>query len=226
MNSSHWFRLAALASGLTVAVILALVMPVAAWTPGGIVAALALVLSLGGVTLVLLPAPATQRNATGIWLIGPAGMWTAALIVVALAAFLTAVFGLAVLCWVLVTLWIGALVVGWTFLRAATNVVASAAGQTSSASLDARTGWLIVLRSASASTSGPSRAVLDRVADRVQYAATSSASSASDDRAIDVAVNDLVGAASDHEELLRRSLLVERLLTERELTLRASRTRA
>lgn len=226
MNSSHWFRLAAAAVGLTLAVVLALAVPTVLWTTVGVVAAVVLVLSVGGLSGAVLPVPPSQRNATGIWLIGPAGAWTGVLIAVALAAFLVAVLGMAMLGWILVALWLGTLVVGWTFLRAATGIVAAAAAQTSSASQDARSSWLVTLRTASAGASPDKARVLDSLANSVQFAATSLPGAASSDEPVQQSIDELLLAVDDVEELSRRSLVVQRMLAQRELVLRASRTRA
>jgi len=215
VNSRAWIRIAGIVVGLIAAVVLAVAVPHPLWTSGSVVAASFLVLSLYAPLLLPMPQPQMRSsgNAAAIWLIGPMSTWVALLFCLSAIALWLGLDGPLTACWILDIVWVGVLGAGWAALRASTGVVTSAAAQVISASDDARTEWISLLKAQAQNSQ------------RVRYAANSRMASA-EHVAIAQVLARIEPVANQPEELRGIARVFEGLLEQRELSIRASRTRA
>lgn len=229
MNSRAWIRIAGIVVSLTIAAVLAVAVPHPLWNSSTVVAATFLVLTV--CTPLLLPTPQPQvrsgSDATAIWLIGPMFLWVALLFVLGAVALWLGLAGSLTLCWMLDVAWLGALGAGWAALRASTGVVAFAAVQVISASDDARTGWLSLLKVQALNSENEScKRILSDMAERIRYAANNNATSKEHVAAINEVLASIEPTVNQPEGLRRVARAFEGLLEQRELSIRASRTRA
>jgi len=228
VNSRAWIRIAGIVVGLIAAVVLAVAVPHPLWTSGSVVAASFLVLSLYAPLLLPMPQPQMRSsgNAAAIWLIGPMSTWVALLFCLSAIALWLGLDGPLTACWILDIVWVGVLGAGWAALRASTGVVTSAAAQVISASDDARTEWISLLKAQAQNSQEEScKRILADMAERVRYAANSRMASA-EHVAIAQVLARIEPVANQPEELRGIARVFEGLLEQRELSIRASRTRA
>lgn len=229
MSIRGWLGAAGVGAGLVCVSILALAVPNFLWTDDCIVAAGILFLSFASPALFPAPMPAgSKTDAPAIWLIGPLGKLWILLFVLSVSALRLGLIGWHTASWVASILWLGSIVVGFAVLQAATRVVALAANQTRSAADDPRTQWAATLRKYSMQTDqGDGQRLLNGLAERMQYAANEQAGQhASENHAISSLLEQLGTVLAKPEELPKLIRSTEALLEQRELSLRASRSRA
>jgi hypothetical protein len=229
MGVKGWLNVAGIGAGLACVGILMVVVPPFLWTGDSIVAALLLFLSLALPVLLRAPIPASSKtDAPRIWLIGPLGNLWLLLFVVSVGAVRLGLIGWHTASWVANILWLGLLISGFAMLQVATRVVESAASQTQSAVNDPRSQWAATLRKYSAQIDhGDVRDRLDSLADRMQYAANEySGHQAEENFAISAMLVQIEAVLDKADELWKMVRSTEALLEQREVSLRAVRSRA
>jgi len=224
-----WLRVAVVTAAATVAAAILVLIPYTSWTPSFLLAVALLVGSIIAFAFLPGPRPAgTSDDATAIWLVGPLSALIFLLLLVSLGACGLALAGLERSSWVADILWLGVLLAGYSALSAATRVVAVAADQTTAASSDSRTSWAAIVRRLSAASGDPSvRGVLDGLADRIRFAANDPAGpKPSQNDSIARHVAQLESSTGQIDTLRHLVRSIESLLSERESSLQATRSRA
>lgn len=229
MNTRAWIRLAGVIIGIASATVLAIAVPHALWSISSLTAASFVVTSICMPLLLRMPLPHKLGNSDSatIWLIGPASFWFAILLAISIVALRLGLVGSSTACMVLDLTWLGALGAGWALLRASAEVVASAAAETGLGSEDTRNGWIALIKSHAAQSESEScRRILDGMVERLRYAANDKPPAAQHNVAIAKALAQIEETADQPDELGRLARLFEGLLEQREISIRAARSRA
>lgn len=228
MNVRVGMRISACVTGLVVVAVLAILIPSTYWMLCSGLAAALVGLSIAAPPFVPLPAPkrASGSDATGIWLVGPMGIWLGVLVLVAAIALWLALHGVSAGAWAMMVIWGGLCIAGWVSLRASTDVVARASAQTQCVTGDARAQWLGTLSALSVQTrQTESKHVLDGLTERIRYAANDNPHvEVAQNSQINSLVSQLDGALDNSDELNRIARSIEGLLVQREHAIRATRS--
>jgi hypothetical protein len=229
MNTRTWFALAGVAAGSVSLGMLAIAVPKTLWTTDVIVTAIVLFLSFGSPAF--LAAPMLKGHTTDapfIWLMGPLGRFWLLLLMVAATGVRFSLVGWHRASWVTCVGWFGICSVGFAILKASTEIVGVAASQTRISGTDARSKWIRLVQTLQiqAENNEVQRA-LERMTEKVQFAANESPVQESrENQEIDEVLGQLKANFGKPDEVTKLIRSAEGLLTQREQSLRASRTRA
>jgi len=225
-----WTLIASFGAGITVIGALAIAVPHSMWASDGLAAMTIMFLSIVLPSLLSAPMPRGEANdATSIFLIGPLAALYALLIVLSITTLWLALVGNHTWSFVVDTIWLGTLIVGYSLLQASTRLVASAAAQTGSATEDPRARWASLLRTLSARTldNDSLRRSLESLAERVRYASNECEShEAAETQSITTLLLQLEPALENPAECMQIIKSAEVVLEQREQSLRAFRARA
>jgi hypothetical protein len=228
MSLKTGLRLSSAIAGTVCLVVLAIVVPQHLWTTDGVVSALVLSLSLASPAFLTITAhrPDTAE-AVRIWLIGPIGKLWLLLLLVAATALRTTFLGWHRASWAVCVVWCGLCLAGLIILSASARIVSGASSQTKPANTDSRNRWAQQLLEMRSQIAGETeRSSIERLAERIRFAANETGHEPEENREIETLLGELKGSLENPDEMVNLLHSTEALLERREQTLRASRTRA
>lgn len=222
-----WARMATCAAGLTVLAVLALLVPGTDWSGCSITAAALVALSMAAPPFLYRPrVGADGKDTEAIWLIGPTSAWFGLLVVLGVVALGLALHQRYTSAWVVVALWCGAGVAGWSVLMASTAIVRGASGESGRSPVDPRPRWLGILRAQEVQADVPAtRHALAALGERVRFASSEHGASRTGHNAdLDALFGQLDAGLHDASALDQWIKAVDRLLIEREHAIRMLRS--
>jgi hypothetical protein len=174
MNSMMWARVATCAAGLTVVAVLALLVPGTDWSSCTITAAALVAFSIAAPPFLYRPRLGSDgKDTEAIWLIGPSGAWFGLLLALSLLALGLALRQRNTSAWVVVAIWGGVGVAGWSLLMASTAIVGGGSDRSGSSPVDPRPRWLGILRAQEVQADDPAtKHALAALGERVRFASS------------------------------------------------------
>ena len=229
MGTIRWMTIASVAVGLTILGCLAVAVPRQLWVSDSTVAAALLLF-----TFVALPVfgASRARDSTAdvetLWTVGPVAALFVLSLAVSLSSLTFALSGAHSTAWVLNIVFVGVVAAGFAGVRGGSKIVVEAAASTTSATGDARTQWTAVLKRCLVGVeNAEARGLLEGLTERVRFAANDNGPRvSSENEAISELIGGLERVAESPSELRRLVLSTERLIEQREQTIRATRSRA
>lgn len=228
MSLKIGLRLSSAIAGAVCLVVLAIVVPEHLWTIDGVASALVLSLSFASPAFLMITALRSDAvEAVRIWLIGPVGKLWLLLLLVAATALRASFVGWHRASWAVCVVWSGLCLAGVIILSASARIVSGASSQTKSANTDARNRWTQLLLEIRPQAAGETeRSSIERLADKIRFAANELGHEPEENREIDTLLGELKGSLGNPNEIVNLLRSTEALLEKREQTLRGSRTQA
>lgn len=229
MRSIGWFNLSALVASLMVLAIAFVLVPDKTWSAAAITSvaffafSVAFIFYLPSVMLKI----SGGNNAVQMATLGPLGFVTGWMLLLTAAGFASALMGLDKIAWVMDIFAFGSFLISQFMLRPTLAVVGNIASQYSGSSK--HTVWQSeVQKLCGMATDATTKSGLERLAEKLRFAASDVPGSSSHDNQVSSEIHKLANLlGSDNSAILQKNISkIEMLITQRDISLRSARNKA
>lgn len=230
MRTIRWLDLSALVASLTVFAIAFVLVPDKTWSAAAITSVTLFAFSVASVFY--LPSFTLKNNGGGnnaaqMASLGPIGFLAGGMLLLTASGFVSALMGWDKAAWIVDIIAFGAYLISQFMLRAACEIVGNVASQYSGSGK--HTVWQSeVQKLCGMATDATTKSGLERLAEKLRFAASDVPGSSSRDNQVSSEIHKLANLlGSDNSEILQKNISkIEMLIIQRDISLRSARNKA